>query len=330
MRNNFFITLLCLCAFFIYINRANAEEKYVVIAEATIPALTESCQSISKFSDQVAPGSSLLLAGGIIALSFQLHDVIISSELRVLLYADSSGRNPAPLIAFIANPAGSKTPSKIKFNKFKFPSKKIGNKLFIAENKALLKAITTLPPELKTDAAVLVKLYPEKYFTDCNGTIAAFKAKLEQEFSKGRKNKKTKISRDMVKLESLLNQCQTINLTFNADNNVMDLDLSIFPKSATAMSETLQKFQGNLSEKDLINLSDKVANSQDFILTDEIKNSLSFLLSRVFENSDTDSIAEKLCKFNISSDKSKLNLNIAVTAKQAKDILTATGVLKKR
>ncbi len=328
VRNNFLITLSCLCTLLLYTNRVHAEDHYVIIAEATIPALTESAQSISKFSDQVSQGSSILLAGGIIALSFQLNDVIISSELRILLYADSSGKNPAPLIAFIANPSGSKTPSRIKFNKFKFPSKKIGNKLFIAENASLLNAITTIPPELKTDSAVLVKLYPEKYFTDCKGTVAAFTAKIEQEFSKGRKKKEEQPSKDMKTIESLLKQCQTISLTLDAASDVMALDLSILPKPETAMAKTLQTVQGKLSEQDIVNLSEKMTNSQDFIITNEIKNALSFLLSRIFENSDTDSIAEKLCKFKISADNSKLNLNIAVTPKQAKDILITTGVLR--
>jgi hypothetical protein len=325
LKNIVFISI-----FVLFGSRVKAGDRYVVIAEASIPALTESAQSISKFSDQVAQGSSLLLAGGIIALSFQMHDINISSDLRVLLYADSSGKNPDPLIAFIARPAPDKTPSRIKFNHHKFPTKKIDDRFFIAESKELLDGVTTLPPELKTNSAVMVKFYPERYFSDCGGTIAAFKAKLEKEFSKGRKSHKKEMKGDIKVLESLLNQCETLTLNLNAAPNDLTLDLNIFPKESTPLSGILQKNQGTLSQDDIVKLSDQVAKSQNFVITDEIKSALSFLLSRIFKNSDTTAIAEKLCQFRISADKTKLNIGIGVTPKQAKTLLLATGVLKKQ
>ena len=331
MHNRFIISISFLLALLFTVpGRLHAEENYTVIAEATIPGLIESAQSISRFSDQVSPGSSLILAGGVIALSFQLHDIILSSDLRILLYADSSGKNPAPLIAFIANPAGSKTTSKIKFNKFNFPSKKIGDKIFIAENSNLLNAIKALPPELKTDKDLIIKIYPEKYITLCKGTIPAFQAKMEQEFSKGRKPKKIKQSKDLKNLESLINQYETVTIKFEADSELMDLNLSILPKPSSVMAETLQNINGPLSQKDIIDLSKKVAKSQNALITDEIVNALSFILSKIFDNSNTDLIAQKLCKFNISSDRSELNLNIAITPQQAKEILSLTGVIKKK
>ena len=322
---NILFAFVFICPFY----KGNAEDKYLLIAEASVPALMESAQSIGKFSDKVAKGSSLLLAGGIIALSFKMHDINISSDIRILLYADSSGENPDPLIAFIVRPATNKTPSRIKFNHHKFPTKKIDDRFFIAESKELLDGVTTLPLELNTNSAVMVKFYPERYFLDCGGTIAAFKAKLEKEFSKGRKNHKKEVKGEIKVLESLLNQCETLTLNLNAAPNDLTLDLNVFPKKSTALYDTLQKNQGTLSQDDIVKLSDQVAKSEKFVITDEIKSALSFLLSRIFKNSDAAAITDQLCQFHISADKAKLNIGIGVTPKQAKDLLLAAGVLKK-
>ena len=337
MNKHFPISLSILIAITLTItNRVKAEENYALIAEATVPGLIDSAQSIGKFTDQVSPGSSLFLAGGVVALSFQLQDIILSSEIRVLLYADSSGNNPAPLIAFIATPAGRgngktpATPTHITLNHFQFPSKKIGDQLFIAENANLLNAIKKLPPPPKSDADLTLKLYPEKYISLCKGTIPAFEAKLKQEFSKGRKPKTAKESEKMQDLDALLKQCQAITLTLKSDRNTMDLDIAVQPKPETEMAKALQTFNGELSQQDIIALSQKITKSQDIVITDQIINSLSFVLSAIFANSDTDQIAEKLCKFKITSDRSVLNINLELTATQTKEILSAAGVIEKK
>ena len=337
MNKHIAISLSILIALTLTItHKAEAEENYIVIAEATLPGLIDSAQSIGKFSDQVSPGSSLFLAGGVVALSFQLQDLILSSEIRILLYADASGNDPAPLIAFIATPVGrgngkdSGTPKHITLNHYQFPSKKIGDQLFIAENINLLNTITKLPPPPKSVADLTLKLYPEKYISLCKGTIPAFEAKLKQEFSKGRKPKTAKESEKMQDLDALLKQCKSVTLRLKADSNTMNLDITVQPEPKTEMAKALQTFNGELSQQDIIKLSQKITKSQNIIITDQIINSLSFVLSTIFANSDTDKIAEKLCKFKIISDRSVLNINLEFTPTQTKKILSAAGVIDKK
>jgi len=324
MKNILLLSILLITSF-----QINAENNYVVIAEASIPNLTESVQSVSRFSDKVAKGSSLFLAGGLIALTFQLHHINISSDLRILLYADSSGENPIPLIAFIAKPTSYKATTRIKFNHHKFPAKKLGDRLFIAETGELLEAVKKLPPELDKNSAVTVKIYTKKYFSECAGTIATFKAKLEKEFSKGRKNQRKSLSGDDEAIESLLKQANNITLKLKTTPDDLTLNLFIYPEKATPLDEQLQKNQGILSQKDIMKLAYNVAKSENFNINDEISSAIAFILAKVFKNSDTKAIADKLCKFNISADKTKFNINIGITPKQAKDLLNATGVLNK-
>ena len=86
--------------------------------------------------------------------------------------------------------------------------------------------------------------------------------------------------------------------------------------------------QGKITEDELVTLARQVVDSQDFNITDEIRSSLSFLLKRIFSESDTDSIADKLCKLEISCDTKKMIISISFNPKQVRDVLIATGVLK--
>lgn len=305
-----------------------AEDKFVVIADASIPALNDSAHDICRFSDKVSSGSSMIVTGGVIALTFSVKEVSLTSDLRILLYADSTTENPTPQIAFIAKPIRN-IPDKVKFNKHKFPCKAIGDRLFIAETVELLNAVQKIPPKDKSSSDVTVKLFPEKYFNDCSGTVEAFKAKIEKEFSKGRKDKNVELKGEIKEIENLLKQCRKLDLVLNSTADNMTLDLIILPEKKSEIEKLLKSHNGTLNQKDLLEMTEKAAGSQNIKITDEIKSALSFILSRIFTESDTDAIAEKLCQFKISSEDNKLIIGLSITPQQAKDILTSTGVLNK-
>jgi len=327
MKNIFTITLIS-TVLILRSSTVESADKYTVIAEASIPALTRSAQSLSKFADKVSKGSSMLIAGGVIALAFQIHDADITSGVRIFLFSDVSGKNPTPLIAFAVKPAGNKVPDKIKFNKYKFPIKKIGTILFVAETESLLNAVKEIPPQPNTESDLFVRLYPEKYFKQCHGTLEAFKSKIDQELSKGRKKKTTTLNGDIKALQGTIEQCRLLDISVKTATDRLTAEMAVTPVPGTAMAKIISSNKGKLSQKDIINLAGDIAGTQNFVITDEIKSSIAFLLGKIFSDSDTAAMAEKLCRFSMDSTGSKLNISASVTPEQTKEALSIAGALK--
>ena len=322
------ITMTLILTALIFTFPANAAQKYKVIAEASIPALNASAQKLSTFADSVSKGTSIYIAGGVIALVFQIHDVSILKNLRILFYADASGENPLPKLAFIAEPARKdKVPSRIKFNKHKFPVKMINGRLFIAEDKELLNAVNELPPLKQSDEDITVTFLPSLYFNQCKGKITLFKAKFEQELSKGRKHTTEKVTKSLEAAEKLLKQCDTISMTLKITSENLKLTTLITPLNNSKIAEIIKSKKGELSPEEFAEFSKKVSGTAGIPVTEQMTAALSLLLSKVLPGkTDTDKVAEQICKFHIFSNGEHLSVSISVTPEQSKKILEAAGI----
>ena len=327
MRYYKIFTVALLLAFSI---AAKGEGRYVVIAEAVIPSLNDSANSVSKFADKVSPGSSMIVAGGVIALTLQLRYVNITSDLRILIYGDSTGKDLSPRLAFIVKPSSHKIPSRIKFNKYKFPVKKIGDRLFVAETKDLINDISALPSSLDSDADISVRFYPQRYFTACGGSLAAFKAKIEKEFSKGRKNRKVVEDSRMKSVEKILKQCKTVDLFFNAASENLKLSLDVTPAPKTGLYAAFKKHQGTLQPEEVTDIAKEVAGDNNIKVTKQMESAISFILKRVFSKADTDSMASQICKLAISSDDGVMHFDLDVTSQQMRNVLITAKVIHGR
>ena len=308
----------------------NAGSRYIVVAEAVVPALNDSANSVSKFADKVSPGSSMIIVGGVIALTFQMRYINIASDLRVVIYGDSTGKDSSPRLAFIVKPSSNKIPSRINFNQYKFPVKKIGNRLFVAETKELLDDISTLPPAIDSNSDISVRFYPERYLTSCGGSLVAFKAKIEKEFSKGRKNRTVVDDPRMKSVENILKQCKTLDLSFNASSEKFNLSLDVTPVPKSELSVAFKKQQGTLQPEDVTGIAKEVASDNNIKVTDQMESAISFILKRVFSKADTDSMASQICKLAVSSDNGVMNFNLDITSKQMREVLIAAKVIQDR
>jgi hypothetical protein len=308
--------------------RIYATERFVVIADAEVPELMKTVQSVSAFSEPIIPGSSMIILGGVIALNFspQFAPFDMTSGLRFMAYGDTAEQKTLPVLCGMAKYKSKQPlPKTIKISKNKFFVKSLDGKAVVSSSNQLLDELKTIEKTEKTDSDVVINIFPEKYLQQCSGNIDHLRGKFDNEVAGG--DVKKYIPDNQV-LEKLLSQCKKMQIKVKTHKKNIDLNMQVHPVSGSELAAFLKANKaGDLSTDALTNLAKKVTDSDSLNVTDGLNGVLTLILIKIFPNGNSE-VFSKLCNIKVSNDKSCIQFNTSISQEALKQTLIAAGVIK--
>ena len=323
-----FVAAAALCSLFLT-NSANAADdgRFLVVGKAATPNPTQAAQRIGEFAERVSPGSSMLAAGAVIALAFQMPQIDFSSPINATVYLDKnavSGDEPIAL-AVAASPSGGKAVSKVRFGKSVFPAKSIDGKLLATESKRLLEETALLPTPLKSNSTLAAEFFPSAFLANSKGGLGAFAAYLAK-IVLGKKTAPKFDNNRFDSLEKILSQTSSVLVEADADTAKMLVSISATPKSGTPLAMALAMKKGDMSEAELVALGKKLSGDKTLDVNKEITDVVAFLLKQSAKIQNNDfaffaKLAKDLCDVKTSSDGKKLHIAISASPERFKKTL---------
>jgi len=305
----------------------SATERFVVIADAEVPELMKTVQSLGAFSEPIIPGSSIMILGGVIALNFnpQLAPFDMTSGLRFMAYGDTTDKKTLPVICGMAKYKSRKPPPKtIKINKNKFFVKKLNGKALVSNSKPLLKELTIVKKPIETDSDIVINIFPYKYLKQCSGNIDYLRNKFDSELSK--EHVKNYIP-DNKAVEKLLAQCKKIQISVQAHKKNIDINMLVNPVAGSEFAAFLKAEKGGkISSDDIIRLVKKLSGTDSINVTDGLNGLVTLILLKIFPNGNSE-VFSKVCKIKASHNQSCLQFKTSIFQETLKQTLIAAGVI---
>ena len=306
----------------------SATERFVVIADAEMPHLMETTQSVGAFSEKIVPGSSMVLVSGLIALNFNPHFVYfnMTSNLQVVAYGDAVDKTSLPLLCGMADKNGNQSlPEFINVGKNKFFLKEIQGKIAVSSSGFLLRDLVSAYKPKKTKSDLVINFFPDKYLKLCPGSIAYLRAKFDKEIV----GKNVDIP-DNKSIEKLLHQCKKVRINVDARKSVIALKMTVNPVGDSDLARFLStKAPGAIASGDITKLAKKISGSPDVNPTNSMSSVLTLILTHFFSPGNTDVFA-KLCDIRISHDKSALFFNANISQSALYKALVSVNLIKKQ
>ena len=324
--NSLFLVLLAILTFCCKINAA---ERFVIIADAEVPHLMQTTQSLGSFSEKIMPGSSIMLVGGLIALNFnpQFAHFNMASKMQVVAYGDTVDKATLPLLCGIIekNSTQQPLPESIKVSKNKFFMKQVQGKILMSSSDLLLQNLTSLHKPEKTESDLIINFFPDKYLKQCPGNIAYLRTKFDKELEE----KHTHIP-DNKSIEKLLHQCRKMRINVDVNKSTVNLKMTVNPVKGSELANFLTaKAPGNIASGDIIKLAKKISGSPAFNLTNSMNGVLTVILTKFFPQGDPNVFA-KLCDIRASHDKHALLFNASISQVTVYMTVIAAGAIKKQ
>lgn len=323
MRSNFAVLGLFI-VLFSYNLSVFATDRFVVIADAQVPDLMKSVQSVGVFAEKIMPGTQMLIVGSVIALNFNpdLAPFDMSSKLQLSAYGDKNNNGNLPVICGVAKyKKNHPLPKEIKLGKKnKLFVKPLHDMALIASSEHLLQNLKNYQKTIASESDLVVYLFPRRYIKECPGNVESLKSMLEKEL-------KGKSLLDSKELEKLLLECEKIVINVNAKSDVINMDLIVEPASGMELARFLNsKGPGEIDSKELLELGRKISGNQSFSIKDGLNGIISRTLGKFFNKGHSKPF-EQLCDIKASHDKSNLSLRVSVSQVALHKALVSSGLI---
>ena len=300
-------------------------ERFNQVAWIEIPAPMSAAKSVGKFTEQVRPGSSALVAASVVALSFQFPQLNIVDGVGAAVYCDNEHLEDIPFqLAFVAQPShNGKKQFHIKFKKHSLAVKLIDGKAIVSESEALLKAINAPPQATNSNAILSAKFQPaklDKLYP--GGLLAAIKS--TDALPKTGKANDTRLA----SLAAILKQCAEIALDLNADAEQAAISISATPVPKSPLAAAIASMKGDIPRNELEELGQTLSGNKNF----SIKNGLEDTAATVFKGSLSQQTLESIASLldiKASSDGKNLHVTLTTTPAAVKQLVDTVAPEKR-
>lgn len=278
-----------------------AEKAPLLVGRMDVPSLMSVTEDLSRISETVSPGSSLMLVMGLTALSFdpKMKDFDLASNISLYLYLFEKDKSQVVSWAVAFNKKTAGPLGKNDFGKNLF-CKEFGDRAVLADSKELLDKLTEIPAPVAAasddDEETGISLYfkPEIYLKNCgtdylnvkNDFLSQFSMKYQKAGESGlMRSKATRVRLEYI--EKFLSQISELKTNIRIKKDGVVFKLNLIPTADSQFNAFVKKQNGVKPELIPFAKDKNFVASGSFILTDVIRKSASDMFRDIaFEIAD--------------------------------------------
>jgi hypothetical protein len=317
---------------------------YFSVGEMGVPNFMKAVGDLGAYAEQVKPGTSMLLAGGAMALSFKYPAFDLNSGVLAIGYADSKDPFSKSRYAVILTPSGAvKLKDRLKAGKTKLFVKELDGKAMLSDSIDFLNTFKKVPasPKFTTVAkgvpknqpAIYFRSLPAKYFAKAGDSIPSMSSMLSKSPVKGilsgmPKNASGKKSAAESNMQTFLKQCDAIETRIYASKKTLLLHVTVIPTPGSKLQEALKPLKGAMSDDVLNDIVSKTIGDPSFKLTEKFKKTVGAFSDEVGRGDDAQGVLEMLPKLQFTANDSRMLISFNLPPDVLRAVLLKSGFLQ--
>ena len=317
--NKFNLKFTCFIAavlFLISMENCFADGDFELISEIRIPSLMKSAQDLSSLSEKVSPGSSGMIAMSVAALSFspQMAPFDLTLPIRILGFSSKKGGlNSFEWCLVLESKTGTPLDNNLKNMKKPVHLREIEGKVLLTYSKSLSESISSIPKteekESESDVNIILKLYPEKYFSSFPEGLDTFRKEMLRQImmKRGREeedfNEIKFLNIKMGAFEKFLQQCSQFEMDIFFCEDSIKINTEFTPSRGSPTEKFLesQTFGGKY-QKDISDSND-IASCGHLNITNDLKSSILNMTKETLSETSDEVNPDIIDLFSILTDK---------------------------
>ena len=337
---------LSICLFLAITPLFGEDAPYFSVGEIDVPDFMSAAQDFGAYAEKVKPGSSMLIAGGAMALSFKYPGFNLNSGIRVIGYADAKDPMKKSRYVVVATPSGAvELRDRFKSGSTTLFVRKLGDKVLLSDSIDFLNTIKALPPtpSLKTkmnpavmerSPAIYLKSMPALFLSKAGNSLPSIKSLMSQYPIKGAhaakvKGDPTKKSASESAMETFFRQCASIETRIYPSAKTLLLHFTVTPTSGSKFQSALKPFKGAISYDTLDEIVSKTIGDPEFRLTKKFNKAVSELSNETGGKVNAKSMIAALPKLQFSARDSLMMVEFNLPSDVLRTLLLDAGFIQK-
>ena len=328
---------------------AGGRDAYFSIGEVCIPNFIGAVTDLGAYAEKVRPGTSMMLAGGAMALSFKYPGFNLNSGIRAIGYADSKDPLKKSHYAVILTPSGAvELQNRIKAGRTTLFVKKLDGKALLSDSMDFLNTFKSLPKSPKLSAeidgisagrkpVIYLKSNPAKFFAKAGDSLPSFKSLMSQcsavntgllsVNAKGRGEDEKSATESAA--ETFFKQCDSVETRIYASAKTFILHFTLAPSPGSKFESAMKSLNGKMSYDVLDKVVSETLADPSFKLTEKFNKALDVLSKESQGKYDAKTILAALPKLQFSARNSRMLVEYRLPAEILRTALLDAGVLQK-
>ncbi|NOY74901.1 MAG: hypothetical protein GXP32_03810 [Kiritimatiellaeota bacterium] len=329
---------------------SNADDKgtYFAIGELDVPNFMSAVTDLGAFAEKVTPGTSMMLAGGAMALSFKYPGFDLNSGIRAIGYANSEDPLKKSRYTVILTPSGAvDIKDRFKTGKTTLFVKKLDGKVLLSNSMDFLNTFKKLPasPKFTTEIKgvakgrkpiIYIKSLPAHFFDKAGDLLPSLKSLISQypignttlptDAAASGDGKKT-ASENAT--ETFFRQCDSIETRVYASQTALILHFTLTPSAGSKFQAAMKPLKGEMTYDALDDLVSKVIGDPAFRLSAQFDKTVDSLSGETGDKVDAKTLLATLPKLQFSARDSRMLVEFKLPPEILRAVLLEAGLIQK-
>jgi hypothetical protein len=319
------------------------DKPYFPVGEIVVPGLMGTVNDFSAFAEKVKPGTSMMFAGGAMALSFKFPGFDFNSGIRVIGYADAKDPLKKSHYAVILTPSGAaELKDRVKVGKKTLFVKELNGKALLSDSMDFLNTFKALPklPNLTSEIkgvsknkkpALYIKSMPALFFQKAGDSLPSIKslmASAHGSLSIDPNADASKKSASENAMEIFFKQCATIETRVYASQKALIVHFTLSPTPGSKFQAALKPLKGEMTTEVLDDVVSQTIGDPQFRLSKKFKKAIDLLSKEAGGKVDAKNIISKLPKLLFSAKDSRMLVEFDLSPDVLRTALLDGGVIQ--